>query len=172
MMDRVREAFSDMNLREEAKMTEEKTTPDLPRLCLIFLRDVIGFLPRETCGRLRLVSRRLDDELCSFPSSRLPRKMLKRLYFTLDVSSIDQKACNGVSISILRMQSLKDTKVCCGLAPRKGRDGSAGMHRRYVAAGRRWCCWLALIPHFRSSVANSSADASSPPDLNKPRWSQ
>ena len=59
-----------------AEQTAEKITPESPRLCSIYLRDVIGLLPRETCGGMRLVSGRLDDELCSYPSSRLPKKIL------------------------------------------------------------------------------------------------
>ena len=73
-IERVVGAFSKLHIRES------------PRLCSIYLHDVVNFLPRETCGGLRLVSGRLDDELSSYPSSRLPRKVLRCVKVTTNVS--------------------------------------------------------------------------------------
>lgn len=80
-------AFSNLSLREGGERTEKMTgtAPNLPRLCSIYLRDAIGLLPRDACSKLRLVSGRLDDELSSYPSSMLPKKILSRVELTTRV---------------------------------------------------------------------------------------
>jgi len=83
-MVKVEEAFSKMSLRESSETPTEKRPDSSPRMCSIYLRGVINFLSRETCGGLRLVSGRLDDELSV--CSRLPKKVLQSVAITATVS--------------------------------------------------------------------------------------
>lgn len=82
ILEGMEETFSKMNLREDIDADAAKN-PSL-RLCSVYLHDLIGFLPRETCGGLRLVSGFLDDELSM--CSMLPKKALKSINVTLMVS--------------------------------------------------------------------------------------
>lgn len=57
-----------------------------PQLCSIYFLDLIGFLPRHKCEDLRLMSRRLSNDLAVYPRSEIPKRILKKVEIYSEVS--------------------------------------------------------------------------------------